>query len=88
MGRFNIARWQKEHPKLAAAARRKAARSRSRGSGGHLYRGKGGKRARRAFEREYGKERGDYIYGATVGKVKREREGTWHPDGCRCDGCR
>ena len=27
------------------------------------------------FEMEYGKKKGDYVYGATVGKVKREREG-------------
>lgn len=40
----------------------------------HLYRG-GAKGARkRQFERRYGKKKGDYVYGATVGKVKRERE--------------
>lgn len=41
-----------------------------------LYRGRGTKgRERKAFERRYGKRRGDYIYGAVVGKVKRERAG-------------
>jgi hypothetical protein len=48
--------------------------------GRHLYRGRGTKtRERRAFEREYesrgySKQRADRIYGATVGKVRRERE--------------
>lgn len=44
----------------------------------HLYRGRGTEaREREAFEQEYrskGKRRADYIYGATVGRVKRERE--------------
>jgi hypothetical protein len=31
-------------------------------------------RERKKFEREYGKKRGDYVYGATVEKVKREKE--------------
>lgn len=40
----------------------------------HLYR-KGGKaREEPKFERRYGKEKGKRVYGATVGKVKRERE--------------
>lgn len=40
----------------------------------HLYRGSGTRgRERRAFERRYGKRKGDYVYGATVGKVRRER---------------
>ena len=29
---------------------------------------------KKKFEEEYGKKKGDYVYGATVGKVKRERE--------------
>jgi hypothetical protein len=43
-----------------------------------LYRGKGTKaRKKKEFEKRYhgkGKKKADYIYGATVGKVKRERE--------------
>lgn len=38
-----------------------------------LYR-KGAKAyQKRKFERRYGKKKGDYVYGAVVGKVKRER---------------
>jgi hypothetical protein len=39
----------------------------------HLYRdgARGGEL--RSFERRYGKRKGKYIYGATVGKVYRER---------------
>ena len=49
----------------------------------HLYRLGASKRERRRFEREYenrgySKSRADYIYGATVGKVKREREARAH----------
>ncbi len=40
----------------------------------HLYRKGAEARERRKFEKEYGKKKGDYVYGATVGKVKRERE--------------
>ena len=40
---------------------------------GHLYR-KGARRGElRSFERRYGYKKGKYVYGATVGKVKRER---------------
>ncbi len=39
-----------------------------------LYRKGAKKRELRAFERKYGKKKGSYIYGATVGKVKRERK--------------
>ena len=40
----------------------------------HLYR-KGAKaREEKEFENRYGKNKGDYVYGAVVGKVKRERE--------------
>lgn len=39
-----------------------------------LYRNGARYRERKKFEREYGKKRGDYIYGATVGKVRMERE--------------
>jgi hypothetical protein len=49
----------------------------------HLYRLGAEGRERRRFEEEYGdrgysKQRADYIYGATVGKVKREREARAH----------
>ena len=40
----------------------------------HLYRYGASKTQRKVFEGEYGKKKGDYVYGATVGKVKRERE--------------
>ena len=49
---------------------RRARRSRSEG---HLYRD-GAKRGElRKFENRYGKEKGKQVYGAVVGKVKRER---------------
>ena len=41
---------------------------------GHLYKHGAKVREEKKFEKEYGKEKGKYIYGATVGKVKRERE--------------
>ena len=40
----------------------------------HLYRNGAESREKKKFEKEYGKKKGDYVYGATVGKVKRERE--------------
>ena len=43
-------------------------------TGRSLYRNGARYKERRKFEREYGMQRGDYVYGATVGKVKRERE--------------
>ena len=39
----------------------------------HLYRNGTESRERRKFESEYGKEKGDYVYGAVVRKVRRER---------------
>ena len=39
----------------------------------HLYRDGAKKRETRDFQRRYGKRKGRRIYGATVGKVKRER---------------
>jgi hypothetical protein len=39
----------------------------------HLYRGPGSGRARAEFEARYGKRKGAYVYGATVGKVRREQ---------------
>jgi hypothetical protein len=40
----------------------------------HLFKGRGTEhREMEEFEERYGKDRGDYIYGATVGKVARER---------------
>ena len=39
-----------------------------------LYR-KGAKyRRKKEFEKRYGKRKGDYVYGATVGKIKRLRQ--------------
>ena len=59
-------------PVKVRGSRRARAHTRKRPA--HLYRGRGTKeRERRAFEKEYGKARGDYVYGATVGKVARER---------------
>ena len=40
----------------------------------HLYRNGAERRERRRFEAEYGKRRGDYVYGSVVGKVKREQD--------------
>ena len=39
-----------------------------------LYKYGASKTQRKVFEGEYGKKKGDYVYGATVGKIKRERE--------------
>ena len=39
----------------------------------HLYGNGVASQERRKFEREYGKKKGDYVYGAVVGKVRRER---------------
>ena len=39
-----------------------------------LYRKGAKKQELREFERRYGAKKGAYIYGATVGKVKRERK--------------
>lgn len=39
--------------------------------GRHLYSGAGASRAKADFERRYGKRKGDYVYGATIGKVRR-----------------
>ena len=49
---------------------RRARRSRSEG---HLYRDGARHGELRKFENRYGKEKGKRIYGAVVGKVKRER---------------
>lgn len=40
----------------------------------HLYRGGAKGSQLRAFERRYGKRKGKRVYGAVVGKVKRQRE--------------
>lgn len=40
----------------------------------HLYRDGAEGKEKKKFEERYGKRKGDYVYGATVGKVKRERE--------------
>ncbi len=39
----------------------------------HLYRNRAKYREKKKFEKRYGKKKGDYVYGATVGKVHRER---------------
>ena len=39
----------------------------------HLYREGGKRKHEPEFEKRYGKKKGDRIYGAVVGKVKRER---------------
>ena len=39
----------------------------------HLYRNGAKYRERKKFENEYGRKKGDYVYGAVVGKVRRER---------------
>ncbi len=39
----------------------------------HLYRHGAKGREEREFERRYGLSKGKYVYGAVVGKVKRER---------------
>lgn len=41
---------------------------------GHLYRFGAKKREEKDFERRYGKRKGKKVYGAVIGKVKRERE--------------
>jgi len=38
----------------------------------HLYRNGAKYKEIKIFEERYGKKKGDYIYGAVVGKVKRE----------------
>ena len=48
---------------------------------GHLYT----PAEKRAFERRYGKKHGDYVFGATVGKVYRERKAAGK---CSVRGCR
>jgi hypothetical protein len=40
----------------------------------HLYREGAGEEERKSFEKAYGVKKGDYIYGATVGKVRGERQ--------------
>jgi hypothetical protein len=52
-------------------------RHRSSSGGAHLYKHGAKDRERREFEHRYGKSRGDYVYGAVVGKVYREQHG--HP---------
>ena len=57
----------------------------------HLYRDGADSRERRLFEAEYGHQRGDYVYGAVVWKVRREREARYahaHPHGSRHHGGR
>lgn len=39
----------------------------------HIYRDGAESKEFKAFEKEYGKRNGDYIYGAVVGKLTREK---------------
>ena len=39
----------------------------------HIYRDGAEPKALKAFEKEYGKKKGKYVYGATVGKLTREK---------------
>ena len=48
-------------------------RPRTSRASSHLYRNGAKYREQKKFEKEYGKEKGDYVYGAVVGKVKREQ---------------
>jgi hypothetical protein len=41
----------------------------------HLYRDGAKYSEKKKFEKRYGKKKGDYVYGAVIGKVKRERSG-------------
>lgn len=40
----------------------------------HLYKEGANIQEEKVFEKRYGKKKGKYVYGATVGKVKRERQ--------------
>ena len=40
---------------------------------GHLYRFGAKKRQQHKFQARYGPQKGKYVYGAVVGKVRRER---------------
>lgn len=61
-GRFGRSR-KKRREKRQQAERQK-----------HLYRDGAEPAELRKFEREYGREKGRQIYGATVGKVRREQQ--------------
>jgi len=37
----------------------------------HIYRKGARKKAKKGFKNRYGKKKGEYVYGATVGKLKR-----------------
>jgi hypothetical protein len=52
----------------------------AKGRSKHLYRYGAREGERRKFEREYGARRGAYVYGATVGKVRRERMARGHAE--------
>ena len=40
----------------------------------HIYRDGAEPKELKAFEKEYGKKKGKYVYGATVGKLTREKK--------------
>jgi len=63
----------KKNGKTRPITKRAQKRKKSSTNTGHLYRYGAKKEKEREFEKRYGKKRGDYIYGATVGKVRRER---------------
>jgi len=63
----------KKNGKVRPITKRSQKRKKSSINIGHLYQYGAKKEKEREFERRYGKKRGDYIYGATVGKVRRER---------------
>jgi hypothetical protein len=57
----------------AAESMRKEGYEARIGTPNHLYRNGAASQERRKFEKEYGKKKGDYVYGAVVGKVRREQ---------------
>ena len=63
----------KKNGKVRPITKSSQKRKKSSTSTGHLYRYGAKKEKEREFERRYGTKRGNYIYGATVGKVRRER---------------
>lgn len=46
----------------------------ARRRGKHLYRRGAKYREEKKFEKRYGKKKGDYVYGAVVGKMFRQRK--------------
>ena len=67
------AAWLREQGHEGVRVVRVKASARAREHDRHLYTHGAEPREMREFEERYGKKKGDYVYGATVGKVKRER---------------